>query len=253
MSHQVGRPAGRLARFQVKLRRGETRVGYTADKRGGPTDAPTAWYRPGRLIGGLTLSPLLALLSGPLSAAAPVDVNQIITTACAACHTQTGNSVVTQFPKLAGQAPDYLAKQLTDVKSGVRKSEVMSPIATKLSNAEIKALASYFAGQARTPGVVGNSKLVAAGAVVYNEGNKENGVPACAGCHMPDGRGAPRFPLVASQHADYVVAQLKAFKAGTRSNDLGKIMRAVASRMTDDEMTSVAQYIASLPVPTASR
>ncbi|HYN79008.1 MAG TPA: c-type cytochrome [Lamprocystis sp. (in: g-proteobacteria)] len=201
----------------------------------------------------MALGPLLAVLSAPLFAAAPVDANQIVANVCAACHTPTGNSIAPPFPKLAGLDPDYLAKQLRDVSSGARKSEVMQPITTKLSRAEIVALANYFSAQKRTSGIVTNPALIAAGEIVYKEGNKENGVPACAGCHMRNGGGAPRFPMVAAQNADYVVQQLQNFRSGTRSNDLGTLMRTVSKRLTDQEIQAVAQYVASMPVVSAGR
>lgn len=204
--------------------------------------------RPGLLIVGLTLAPTLTILSASLLAAPPVDANQIVTNVCAACHTQTGNSIAPPFPKLAGSTPDYLAKQLRDISAGVRKSEVMQPIATKLTRQEIVALANYFGNQTRTPGIVTNPKLISDGEVVFKQGNKESGVPACAGCHGPNGGGTLRFPAIAAQNADYVSQQLANFRSGARANDLGQIMRTVASRLTDQEIQAVAQYVASMPV-----
>lgn len=215
---------------------------------GGPTGAAIVWRRPGKLLGGLALAPLLASLSAPLTAAPPVDAGKIVKEVCAACHTETGNSIAPPFPKLAGMAPDYLAKQLRDVASGARKSEIMSPITAKLKRNEIDPLASYFAAQKRTPGIVTNPKLVATGEVIYNQGNPQNGVPACAGCHLPNGSGAPRFPMLAAQNADYVAQQLQNFRSGARANDFGLLMRTVSSRLTDQEIQAVSQYIASMPV-----
>jgi cytochrome c553 len=212
-----------------------------------------AWRRPGKPIGGLALIPLMGLLVAPLQAAPPVDASQIVTTVCAACHTQTGNSIAPPFPKLAGMRADYLAKQLRDVASGARKSEIMYPIATKLKRNEIEPLANYFANQKRTPGIVTNPKLIAEGEVIFREGNKENGVPACAGCHTPNGGGAARFPMIAAQNADYVAQQLQNFRSGARSNDFGLLMRTVTSRLTDQEIQAVAQYVASMPVVSAGR
>lgn len=215
--------------------------------------AASAWRRLAKPIGGLALVPLIALVAGPLSAAPPVDASKIVTETCAACHTQSGNSVAPPFPKLAGLAPDYIAKQLRDFASGARKSDIMYPIATKLKRKEIDPLASYFAAQKRTPGIVTNPALVAAGETIFKEGNKQNGVPACAGCHMPNGGGAPRFPSIAAQNAEYVVLQLQGFRNGSRANDFGLLMRTVTSRLTDEEIQAVSQYVASMPVVPAGR
>ncbi len=209
--------------------------------------APAPWRGPGKGLTVLMLGPLLALTCGVSLAAADRDAKQIVTTVCAACHTESGNSQVPLFPKLAGASPDYLVKQLKDVQSGARKSEIMAPIAAELTNVEIQSLAQYFSAQKRTPAMVAKPALIEEGRVIFTEGNKEAGVPACAGCHLPNGGGAPRFPMIAAQHADYVLQQLRAFHNGTRQNDLGKVMRTVVSRLTDEEMVAVAQYVASMP------
>lgn len=222
---------------------------YFVETKGGPLGT-AAWHGLGKLIGRLMLTPLIAILSAPLAAAPPVDAKQIVTTVCAACHTETGNSIPPPFPRLSGLNADYLAKQLRDVASGERKSEIMTPIISKLKRNEILALANYFSRQTRTPGIISNPRLVAAGQVVFEQGNKENGVPACAGCHTKNGAGVPpRFPMLASQNADYVALQLQNFRVGLRSNDVGMVMRTTVRRLTDEEIQAVSQYVASLPVP----
>ena len=201
----------------------------------------------------MALAPALGLLVGSVDAAPPVDASKIVAENCAACHTQTGNSIAPPFPKLAGMAPDYLAKQLRDFASGARKSDIMYPIASKLKRNEVNPLSSYFSAQKRTPGIVSDPALASAGETLFLQGNPEKGVPACAGCHMPNGSGAPRFPMIAAQNADYVVQQLQNFRSGARANDFGLLMRTVASRLTDEEIHAVAQYVASMPVVSAGR
>ena len=206
-----------------------------------------------RFLGGLAIAPLMMAASASLYAAPPPDAKQIVAAQCAACHTDTGNSIAPPFPKLAGMSPDYLAKQLRDFSSGQRKSEIMYPIASQLKRGEINALAAYFGGQTRTQGIVSDPSLIPAGEIVFHQGNKESGVPACASCHTKTGAGAPRFPMIASQNAEYVVQQLQGFRSGARGNDFGKLMRTVTSRLTDQEIRAVAQYVASMPVPSAAR
>ncbi len=220
-----------------------------ANRPGGPKGAAIIRRGWGKVLGGLTLSPLMAVLLTPPAAAQSADISQKVKAECAACHTETGNSIALPFPKLAGLAPDYLAKQLRDFVSGARKNEIMFPIASQLSRADITALADYFSRQKRTPAMVTKPQLLAAGEIVFHQGNKENGVPACAGCHTRNGAGAPRFPMLAAQNPDYVVQQLQNFRSGARTNDFGKLMRTTVSRLTDDEIQAVAQYIASVPPP----
>jgi cytochrome c553 len=197
------------------------------------------------------------------------DVAQLVATECAHCHGTDGNSAVPTFPKLAGLRPDYLAKQLREFAAGAapakiigglapsaataRYNDVMTPIAAKLSAQEIDALAAYFGRQRRTQGAPQTPGMEDLGRRVYVEGNRESGVPACAGCHRPDGSGNERNPMVAGQNAGYVLAQLRAFRDDTRLNDRGMLMRTTAGRMTEQEMIAVAEYVAGLPATAGSR
>ncbi len=166
---------------------------------------------------------------------------------CAACHGLDGNSVNPVWPKLAGQSPGYIVKQLHALKDGARTNELMSPMAQTLSDQDMLDVAAYFSAQTPSDSQ-GNAALLDAGMKVYTRGNLANGVVACAGCHGPDGLGNPAagFPRLAKQHAAYVVKALKDFRAGTRTNDLNGIMQGVAGKMTDDEIAAVAEYVTNL-------
>jgi len=166
---------------------------------------------------------------------------------CTACHGADGNSMVPTFPKLAGQNESYIIKQLHEFKSGKRKNDVMAPMAAPLSDDDMANLAAYFSSQS---GKVGQAAAdqVELGQGIYRAGNAESGVAACAGCHGPTGSGNPQagFPRLSGQHADYVAAQLKGFRAGERNNDPGNMMRGVAAKMSDAEIAAVAQYVQGL-------
>ena len=155
-------------------------------------------------------------------------VAQTASTVCAACHGADGNSVTPMFPKLAGQQPDYLAKQLNEYISGKRKNDTMTPMVASIKSDDVAGLASYFAGQKPNAGVVEDPKLLDAGKKLYEDGNTQSGVPACMGCHMPKGEGNERYPRLAGQHSVYAVQQMADFKSGTRNNDKARVMRAVA-------------------------
>ena len=166
---------------------------------------------------------------------------------CAACHGLDGNSAIPVNPSLAGQHPGYLYKQLVDFKAGRRKNAAMSAMVANLSDDDLRNLAAYFAAQKPMAGTAKDRALVAAGQRLYRGGNSETGVPACSGCHSPDGAGIPaQYPRLAGQHGDYTVAQLQSFRSGDRDNDPNAMMRTIASRLNDKDMAAVAQYITGL-------
>jgi cytochrome c553 len=166
-------------------------------------------------------------------------------TACVACHGAAGNSTITQNPKLAGQFDAYIAKQLTEFKSGARNNPVMSGIAKSLNDDDIRNIAAYLDKQQAKPGAAKNKETVEAGKKIFRAGIAEKNVPACAGCHGPAGDGVPaQFPRIAGQHQDYTAAQLTAFRSGGRKNS--PQMATIAKRMSDDEIQAVADYVAGL-------
>jgi cytochrome c553 len=171
----------------------------------------------------------------------------IVDNVCGACHGTDGNSTAPLYPNLAGQYPEYIDKQLTEFKSGARKNATMAPNAAKLSAQDMLDVAAYFSGQQVKPRLAKNAELVAAGQKIYKGGNPGSGVPACASCHGPTGAGIPvQFPRLAGQHSKYVMNQLHNFRSGDRTNDGGKMMEVIARKLTDQEMTAVAEYISGL-------
>jgi cytochrome c553 len=171
---------------------------------------------------------------------------------CAACHAADGNSVAAANPKIAGQFPEYLQKQLGDFKAqagkkAARESAIMTPMAANLSDDDIQSVAAYYSGQKLRPASAADKDLAALGQKIWRGGIAASSVPACAGCHGPAGAGIPaQYPRLAGQFAEYVAAQLKGFKDGARSNDANGVMRGVAARMTEREIAAVAQYAAGL-------
>lgn len=171
---------------------------------------------------------------------------------CAACHAPDGNSATAANPKLAGQFQEYLHKQLANFKSqGGKKAErdnaIMAGMVANLSEDDMRNVAAYYAGQKLRPAVASSKELAAHGQKLWRGGNAANGVPACAGCHGPDGAGIPsQFPRLSGQFPEYVEAQLKLFRAGGRANDTNGMMRGVAAKMTDQEIKAVAEYAAGL-------
>jgi len=165
--------------------------------------------------------------------------------ACVSCHGAGGNSTINANPKLAGQIDTYLHKQLVDFTTPARNQPVMTTYAKMLSDAEKKDIAAYLATQQPKQGAARNKDTLELGRKIYRGGVADRGVAACASCHGATGSGIPaQYPRVAGQHQDYTLAQLQAFKAGTRGNS--PQMATLAKRLSDDEMKAVADYIAGL-------
>lgn len=182
----------------------------------------------------------------------PAKGQAIATQVCVACHSADGNSAAPANPKIAGQFPEYLHKQLLNFKpqagkKAERENAVMSGMVANLSPDDMKNLAAYYASQKLKPAAAKDKTLAAAGQKLWRGGNAATGVPACAGCHGPDGSGIPaQYPRIAGQYAEYIEAQLKLFQTGQRANDANGMMRGVAARMTEKEMKAVAEYAAGL-------
>ena len=166
---------------------------------------------------------------------------------CAACHGPDGNSTIAQYPKLSGQSADYLVKQLQEFKSGARANPIMLGMVAPLSAQDMEDLAAYFASQPVTRAAA-DPALAPQGEALFRGGNLSSGIAACSACHGANGAGNPaaKFPAIAAQHADYIQAQLKAFRAMERTNDAGQMMRNITVKMTDPEIKAVASYIQGL-------
>ncbi len=184
----------------------------------------------------------------PAAAVAKPDLAKggaISTQVCAACHTADGSRGSPANPILQGQHAEYLAKQLTEFKSGKRKNAIMSGMAAPLSEEDIRNVAAFYASKTAKPGFAKNKDTVALGEKIYRGGIAERNVPACAGCHSPTGAGLPaQYPRLGGQHGDYVEAQMTAFRSGARANN--PVMVTVAAKMNDKEIKAVSDYIAGL-------
>jgi cytochrome c553 len=166
-------------------------------------------------------------------------------TACVSCHGAAGASTISANPKLGGQHAAYIHKQLTDFQGADRNNPIMSPLTKLLTDDEMKNIAAYLDAQPVKSGAAKNKDTLELGKQIYRGGIAEKSVPACAGCHSPNGAGIPaQFPRIGGQHQDYTVAELTSFRSGARKN--GPMMATIAKRMSDDEIKAVADYIAGL-------
>ena len=186
----------------------------------------------------------LALILGaalllPSIVLADVDAGRQKAIACAACHGVDGNSPAGMFPTLAGQTHRYLYLQLRDFKEGRRKDPLMSPMAVTLSKQDMLDLAAFFSSQK----YAGNS--FKADPAKANTGKKIADAALCTMCHLGGFAGQNEIPRVAGQHYDYIVKQLKDFRAKHRTNDAGNIT-SVSNGLSDDDIDALANYVAGL-------
>ena len=192
---------------------------------------------------------LMFAFAAGANAAGNAEAGKNKAAACAGCHGMDGNSLVPTFPKLAGQGEKYIAKQLADFKANTdRKNDLMLGMAAGLSEEDMADIGAFYATQKLAgPAPADDSKL-ALGQQIYKGGNLTEGTPACQACHGPKGAGiAPSgYPQVGGQYVDYTLAQLKAFRDGTRANDDKMLMRSIVKDMTDEQLEAVANYIATL-------
>jgi len=195
---------------------------------------------------------LAAMITGPLfaSEAKPAfkpDLarGQAASASCQACHTADGSRGLAVNPILQAQHPEYLVKQLTEFKSGKRKNAVMQGMAAALPEDEWRHVAAFYESKRAKQGASTNKETIRLGEQIYRGGIASKQIPACSGCHSPNGAGIPsQFPRLGSQHAEYTEAQLLAFRSGLRANNAQ--MMTIASRMNDLEIKAVSDYLAGL-------
>ena len=168
-----------------------------------------------------------------------------ISLSCAACHGPQGMSNADYIPNLAGLPREVIYKELTDYRTSKRNFVVMNAVATGLSDQDVADLAAYYS---ICPGErLINKKTTAPNEHVsrlFTDGDPIRNVVACAACHGPEGL-KPGAPPLAGQPVQYLSSQLTAFAQGTRTNDLNRQMRLIASQLTPDEINGLAAYLGS--------
>jgi cytochrome c553 len=204
----------------------------------------------------MTLTPMVYASSDPA-----VDEGKIIGDAeagkaksmvCGSCHGPDGNkALMPEYPKLGGQHASYTESQLHEFKSGVRNNAIMLGQVAALSDQDMADVAAYFASQ---PIAVGGASedLAEQGQALYLAGVEAKGIPACTSCHGPQGLGNPtaNYPSLSGQNAAYVMKQLKDYQSGERIGDTAttnqNIMIDISKKLSDAEMTAVADYVSGL-------
>ena len=169
------------------------------------------------------------------------------TAACASCHGANGEGNASAgYPMLAGLNERYLAAQLEAFRTGTRVNAIMQPIAAELRNEEVAAVARYFAGLPQPKAArAAQPEANARGQQLAHAGDWARNVPPCVSCHGANGEGVGIFPRLNGQHANYLVAQIDAWRNGKRSNDPQALMRHIAKALAPADAKAVAEYFAS--------
>ena len=185
---------------------------------------------------------------------------------CMSCHGDHGQGNDSMgAPRLANQGEAYIVKQLTDFSMDKRVptglgavmpgfAKALSPqdrrdVATYLSSIQAKPELSDFKALKDMGQQIGDADL---GMVLVTYGRSgDRPVPACQSCHQFNGRGAfPIFPMIGQQKFVYLVNQLNNWRDGSRANDEGGMMRAVAKDLTDADIRNLATFLATAPKTT---
>ena len=200
----------------------------------------------------LILAGLLAVssvLTAGVSVAGDAEAGKAKSASCGGCHGFDGNSPIAIYPKLAGQNEAYIVKQVNDFKAdNSRKNELMKGMVAALSNEDAADIGAYFQAQSVSQAATFDESKIATGREIYKGGDLQSGIPACQACHGPTGSGTAGigYPQLGGQYVEYTLAQLKAFKDGSRTNDDKELMRSIVEKMSDEDLDAVANYIASL-------
>jgi cytochrome c553 len=200
----------------------------------------------------------LCLAHVSLAQTAPPDTMEERLRACVPCHGRAGGGTSNDyFPRLAGKPTGYLMNQLVAFRDGRRKYAPMNYLLEFQPDSYLRKMAEYFAAQKPPPGPkpasAASNAILARGESIVTHGDAAHEVPACANCHGPSFTGMePAIPGLVGLRAKYISAQLGAWRYGTRTATFPDCMQIVAGHLTEADVTAVAAYLSSLPVPSNS-
>ena len=178
------------------------------------------------------------------------DKGSQLVESCAACHGADGNSISTDWPKLAGQNQKYLYEQLKYFRDGERMNVLMmavTPYLQTLNDEDLLDIAAFYSKYNISGGQAKNDEeLLALGTQLYRFGNMKEQIPACTSCHGVYGQGnsLAGYPSVGGQQIGYLTSSLEAYRSKERNaGESSLIMQSIAENLTDYEIEALANYM----------
>jgi cytochrome c553 len=184
----------------------------------------------------------MCVLVGAALAAAPAAMAQIAPqrmALCAACHGADGNSTLKGIPSLAAQPKLFLENQLVLIREGVRDIPSMKGMLNGVSDAEVTALAKYYADKPLAPVPTDRE------AEVFARGGKLAEGMRCGICHLPTYLGREQIPRLAGQREDYLLLSMQQFK---NNQAIGRDSNMAASvyGVSDQDLQDISYFLARL-------
>lgn len=175
--------------------------------------------------------------------------------ACAACHGKGGEGLKSKeyYPRIAGKPAGYLYNQLLNFRERRRQSPAMSYMVAFLSDDYLRDIARHYAMLPPAfpqPPEKPSTEILGRGEALMLRGDPARKIPACAACHGKRLTGMePAIPGLVGLEADYIGAQMGAWRNRLRRAQEPDCMANIASLLVPGDVEAIAAYLASLPIP----
>lgn len=186
---------------------------------------------------------LLVSLAPNAFGAGDAEAGRTVAAGCAGCHGAHGVSTMPGVPSLAGQTDMFLEWQLVFFRSGRRANPIMGPLASGLSDEDIKNIGAYFSSLPKFGSV---KPAESTDTALHARGQAAAAQYHCANCHMDDFTGKKAAALLAYQREDYLVHALTDYRDASRPSTGVAAMNEAASGLSDEDIKALAHYLSSL-------
>ena len=184
-----------------------------------------------------------------------LDSMQARVQGCVTCHGHRGQGTSNgYYPRIAGKPAGYLYNQLLAFKNGTRKYPPMNYLVAYLPEAYLKEIAEYYEKEqppfAARELTHADATTVARGQTLVTGGDANRGIPACIACHGERLTGMePGIPGLVGLRPTYIVAQLTRWQVGDRHAIEPDCMKRVAIRLSGEDISAVAAWLARQEAP----